>query len=83
MDEGQIESVNDIEKLVIEEDTRYGIGIEPESDDEIEVLRSSLGEAEDDEYVPGAYNTCPDFGRKINFENDVGNEFCVHCAPNH
>lgn len=82
-DEGQIESVNDIEGLVIEEDTRYGIRIEPESDDKIEVLRSSLDEAEDDEYVPGAYNTCPDCGRKINFENDGGNGFCIHCAPNH
>lgn len=82
-DEGAIESVNDIEELIIEEDTRYGIGIEPEIGDEIEVLRSSLDETEDDEYVPGAYDTCPDCGRKINFENDGGNGFCVHCAPNH
>lgn len=82
-DEGQIESVNDIEELVIEEDTRYGIRIEPESDDKIEVLRFSLDEAEDDEYVPDAYNTCPDCGRKINFENDGGNGFCIHCTPNH
>ncbi len=81
---GRIESVNDIEELVIDEDTRYGIRIEPDSDDEIEVLRSSLDEvADDEEYVPGAYNTCPECGRKINFENDGGNGFCIHCAPNH
>lgn len=82
-DEGQIASINDIEELIIEEDTRYGIRIEPDSDDEIEVLRSSLDATEDEEYVPGAYNTCPDCGRKINFKNDGGNGFCVHCAPNH
>lgn len=82
-DEGQIKSINDIENLIIEEDTRYGIRIEPESDDEIEVLRSSLDETEEDEYVPDAYDTCPDCGRKINFENDGGNGFCVHCVPNH
>lgn len=82
-DEGQIRSVNDIEEIVIEEDTRYGIRIEPEDDDQIEVLRSSLDETADEEYVPGAYNTCPDCGRKINFENDGGNGFCIHCAPNH
>lgn len=86
-DEGQIKSVNDIEELIIEKDTHYGIWIEPDDYDEIEVLRSSLDStsdgAEDEGYVPGAYNTCPDCGRKINFENDGGNGFCVHCAPNH
>ena len=85
--EGQIKSVNDIEELIIEKDTHYGIWIEPDDYDEIEVLRSSLDStsdgAEDEGYVPGAYNTCPDCGRKINFENDGGNGFCVHCAPNH
>lgn len=81
-DEGQIRSVNDIEEIVIEEDTRYGIRIEPEDGDQIEVLRSSLDEDEDEEYVPGAYTTCPACGRKINFENDGGNGFCIHCTQN-
>lgn len=42
-----------------------------------------LFETDDDEYVEGAYNICPDCGCKINFENDGGNGFCVNCAPNH
>ena len=79
-DEGQIRSVNEVEEIIIEEDTRYGIGIEPEDGDQIEVLQSSLDE--DEEYVPGAYTTCPACGRKINFENDGGNGFCIHCAQN-
>lgn len=32
---------------------------------------------------PKAYNTCPDCGEKICFENDGGNGFCINCAPNH
>lgn len=39
-----------------------------------------LFETDDDEYVEGAYNICPDCGCKINFENDGGNGFCVNCA---
>lgn len=42
-----------------------------------------LFETDDDEYVEGAYNICPDCGCKINFENDGGNGFCINCAPNH
>ncbi len=30
-----------------------------------------------------AYDTCPDCGKKIYFENDGGNGFCINCAPNH
>lgn len=81
-DEGQIRSVNEVEEIIIEEDTRYGIRIEPEDGDQIEVLQSSLDENEDEEYVPGAYTTCPACGRKINFENDGGNGFCIHCTQN-
>ena len=81
-DEGQIRSVNEVEEIIIEEDTRYGIRIEPEEGDQIEVLQSSLDENEDEEYVPGAYTTCPACGRKINFENDGGNGFCIHCTQN-
>lgn len=81
-DEGQIRSVNEVEEIIIEEDTRYGIRIEPEDGDQIEVLQSSLDEDENEEYVPGAYTTCPACGRKINFENDGGNGFCIHCTQN-
>ncbi len=51
-DEGQIRSVNDIEGVAFEEDTRYGITIKPEDDDQIEVLHSSLDETADDFHVP-------------------------------
>lgn len=30
-----------------------------------------------------AYGTCPDCGCPIGYENDGGNGFCIHCAPNH
>lgn len=29
------------------------------------------------------YNICPDCGKKICFENDAGNGFCINCVPNH
>lgn len=38
---------------------------------------------EEEEHLQGAYNTCPDCGREINFENDGGNGFCITCAPDH
>ncbi|PWJ50849.1 PIN-like domain-containing protein [Faecalicatena contorta] len=48
-----------------------------------ETAYQPLFEEDDDEYLEGAYNTCPDCGHKINFENDGGNGFCINCAPNH
>lgn len=32
-----------------------------------------------DEPLDGAYNTCPDCGCQINFDNDGGNGFCSDC----
>lgn len=77
--EGQIKSISNIDEVTIEENTQYGIKVEPKDDDKIEVLRSSL----DEEYVPDSYDICPDCGRKINLANDGGNGFCVHCALKH
>lgn len=78
-DEGQISCVNDIEELDIEEDTRYGIRIEPEDDnDEIIDFSSSLDEIENEDNFP----YCPICGQEINFENDAGNGLCIHCAQN-
>lgn len=64
-----------------------------EADDGFEkttILSGNLKETEyqplfenEDEYLEGAYDTCPDCGHKINFENDGGNGFCINCAPNH
>lgn len=36
-----------------------------------------------DEPLDGAYNTCPDCGCEINFDNDGGNGFCSNCAWKH
>lgn len=47
------------------------------------ISASSSLEDEEPEDLPGAYNTCPDCGCRINFENDGGNGFCINCAPNH
>lgn len=33
--------------------------------------------------IKDAYNTCPDCGNPINFDNDGGNGFCLGCASNH
>ncbi|MHB1153518.1 MAG: PIN-like domain-containing protein [Eubacteriales bacterium] len=38
---------------------------------------------DNEENLEGAYDTCPDCGCQINFENDGGNGFCIMCAPNH
>lgn len=43
----------------------------------------SLLDSDEEEYLEGAYTTCPDCGCKINYENDGGNGFCVNCAPEH
>lgn len=59
--------------------------------DSAEIISSDFEESyyrscykDEDEYdVPDAYGTCPECTRKINLENDGGNGFCVHCAPNH
>lgn len=48
-----------------------------------EIEFQPLFEEEPDEYLADAYNTCPDCGNRINFENDGGNGFCTNCAPNH
>lgn len=42
-----------------------------------------LFEEDEEEYLEGAYNVCPDCGHKISFENDGGNGFCINCAPDH
>lgn len=42
-----------------------------------------LFEEDEDEYLEGAYNICPDCGKKINFENDGGDGFCINCSPDH
>lgn len=39
--------------------------------------------SDDEEKLDGAYDTCPDCGCQINFDNDGGNGFCTTCAPNH
>ena len=48
-----------------------------------EINYESLYETGEEEYLEGAYTTCPDCGCKINFENDGGNGFCINCAPEH
>lgn len=57
--------------------------------DEVEIIfaefkesafKSPWGEEDEDEYCPEAYTTCPSCGRKINWENDGGNGFCIHCT---
>ncbi|PGX23258.1 hypothetical protein COE08_00850 [Priestia megaterium] len=53
------------------------------SGDFVETSYKSRFDEDDDDYVPGAYTTCPDCTRGINTENDGGNGFCVECAPNH
>lgn len=79
--DGKIHEIFAIDNFEIE-DSRSGIKISVDEDDDIEVLHSSLNDFEED-YVPGAYNTCPDCGCKINFANDGGNGFCSNCAPDH
>ena len=48
-----------------------------------EVYREPICEEDEDEHLEGAYNECPNCGRKINFENDGGNVFCSNCASEH
>lgn len=48
-----------------------------------EINYESLYETGEEEYLEGAYTTCPDCGCKINFENDGGNGFCTNCTPEH
>ena len=79
--DGKIYIINSLDEFDIE-DSRSGIRIEVDEDDIIELLHSTLNDYEED-YVPGAYTTCPDCGCKINFENDGGSGFCVICAPKH
>ena len=81
--ECKIKDIIEIDDFKIEE-TKFGIDIDLEEDDEIEILHSSLDdEYDEDAHTPGAYSTCPDCGHKINHENDGGNGFCLNCAPNH
>ena len=48
-----------------------------------EVNYQPLFETDEEEYLEGDYNICPDCGHKINYENDGGNGFCTNCAPEH
>lgn len=54
-----------------------------------EIIKGNLVEIEykpiyeEEEPLEGAYTTCPDCTRQINYLNDGGNGFCIDCAPNH
>lgn len=62
-----------------------------EADDGFESAKIVEGHLEETDFQPlfdegeedleGAYNTCPDCGCQINFNNDGGNGFCTSCAP--
>ena len=82
-EEDKIATINEICEIEIDE-SRFGISIDIDDNDKVDILHSSIEDEYDEgEYIIGAYNTCPDCGRKINFENDGGNGFCWNCAHKH
>lgn len=81
-------------KINVEVTREAGMYLDFEADNGFETAKNVTGALQETSYQPlfdeeyeepieDAYSACPECGRKINFDNDGGNGFCIDCAPNH
>lgn len=78
-------------EIVVCVERKAEVFIDFEDDDSFENAVVVYGELRETDYNDrpdpldrmGEFGICPDCGRPLTIENDGGNGFCIHCAPNH
>jgi len=76
----QVEVVRKIDNYIdFENDSDFESAVIAET----KIEETKCEDSFEDSYLEDAYNTCPDCGGQINYENDGGNGFCSKCAVLH